>query len=168
MLDLEERLKIFFASAPQNIHPIQMIEISHSQMLKTYYLWKEPYYGSVKINGTTDVDVEPVHMEISLSGSNNDLDQKFEIKISTVDIQNEFRDALDSIPISTTEKVRIIYREYLSDDLNTEQAMTTLQAESISYVVGTCSIKAVSPRLNISRTGELYSPRDIPTLRGFL
>lgn len=168
MLDLEARLRVFFASAPQNIHVIPVLEISHSQMLKVYYLWKEPYFGSVKINGTTTVAVEPVHMEIKLAGTENDLDQKFEIKVSTVDIQNEFRDALDSIPLNTTEKVRVVYREYLSDDLNTEQASSILQAESISYVVGTASIMAVSPRLNISRTGELYNPRDVPMLRGFL
>lgn len=167
MLDLEERLKIFFASAPQNIHSLQMVEISHSQMPRVYYVWKEPFVGQVTINGSTVVDVAPIHMEIKLSGSSNNLDQKFEIRLSTVDIDNDFRNALDSIPIDTLEKVKIVYREYLSDDLTTEQAVSILQAESISYVIGGASITAVSPRLNISRTGELYNSRDIPMMRGF-
>jgi hypothetical protein len=168
MLDLETRLKVFFASAPQNIRSIQTLEISHPQMTPIYYLWREPYVGQTRINGTTMVDMIPQNFEIKLAGSSNDLDQKFEIRISTVDIENEFRNALDSIPINTTNKVTVIYREYLSDDLLTEQAKATLQAESISYAIGIANIVAVSPRLNISRTGELYNTRDIPTLRGFL
>ena len=167
MLDLESRLRVFFASAPQNVYPIQVIEISHSQMLQTFYLWKEPYNGSVRIDGTTTVAVQPVNMEIKLSGSGSDLDQKFEIRLSTVDIENIFRDAMDSIPINTAEKVRVVYREYLSDDLLNEQAKAILQVETVSYAIGGASIAAVSPRLNISRTGEVYSPRDIPMLRGF-
>ncbi len=167
MLDLEGRLKIFFASAPQNIRPIQMISISHSKMPKVYYLWKEPYVGSVTIDSTTVVQVLPLNLEIKLAGSGNDLDQRFEIRISTVDIENDFRNALDIIPINTLEKIKIVYREYLSDDLTSEQAKSTLQVESISYVIGGASITAVSPRLNVSRTGELYNNKDIPMMRGF-
>ena len=84
-----------------------------------------------------------------------------------MDIENEFRNALDVIPINTTEKVRVVYREYLSDDLLTEQTKAILQAESISYAIGACSITAVSPRLNVARTGELYNPKDVPMLRAF-
>jgi len=61
-----------------------------------------------------------------------------------------------------------VYREYLSDDLQGPQAVAVLQIESITYMLGAAGISAVSPRLNITRTGELYVPRDIPMLRGFL
>ena len=137
-------------------------------MPKVYYLWKEPYVGTIKINGTTNVSVQPLNLEVKLSGTGNNLDQKFEIRISTVDIENEFRNALDSIDINTTEKIKIVYREYLSDNLNEEQAVANLEAESISYVIGGASISAVSTRLNINRTGELYSTKAVPMLRGFL
>lgn len=168
MISLEEKLKIFFASAPQNIHSIQVLEISHSMMPKTYYVWREPRVDQIKINGSTIVTVTPLNIEIKLAGTFNNLDQKFEISIDTVDIENEFRDALDSIPIDTLEKIKIVYREYLSNDLNTEQAKATLQAESITYAIGSANISAVSTRLNINRTGELYSTKDVPMLRGFL
>jgi hypothetical protein len=62
----------------------------------------------------------------------------------------------------------IIYREFLSDDLAAPQATARLQAESISYVKGAANITAVSPRLNITRTGEIYDMRTVPMLRGFL
>ena len=167
MLDLETRLKTFFASAPQNIRSVPTIEISHSMMPQTYYLWREPYVAQTQINGDTLVTMIPQNIEIKLAGTANDLDQKFEIRLSTVDIENEFRNALDVIPINTTEKVRVVYREYLSDDLLTEQTKAILQAESISYAIGACSITAVSPRLNVARTGETYNTKDVPMLRAF-
>ena len=168
MISLEQRLKVFFASAPQNIYSIQVLEISHSMMPKTYYLWREPRFGQVRINGTTYVNVQPINIEVKLAGTSNNLDQKFEIRIDTTDIENEFRNALDVVPIATQEKIKIVYREYLSDDLTQEQAVANLQAESITYMIGAASISAVSTRLNINRTGELYSTKDIPMLRGFL
>jgi hypothetical protein len=70
--------------------------------------------------------------------------------------------------VDTTEKIRVVYREFLSDDLTAAQATAVLQAESISYSIGAAHISAVSPRLNMSRTGELYAPKEIPMLRGFL
>ena len=168
MISLEQRLKVFFASAPQNIYSIQVLEISHSMMPKTYYLWREPRFGQVRINGTTYVDVQPLNIEVKVAGTSNNLDQKFEIRIDTTDIENEFRDALDAIPVDTTEKIKVVYREYLSDDLTTEQAVANLQAESVTYMIGGASISAVSTRLNINRTGELYSTKDVPMMRGFL
>lgn len=168
MLDLKSRLKAFLASAPQNVRVVQTLEISHPDMPTTYHLWREPYIGTTVINGITTVTMTPQNIEIKLAGTTNNLDQKFDIKISTVDIENEFRDALDSIPVDTTQKVRVVYREYLSDDLTTEQTVAVLQAESISYTIGACSISAVSPRLNVTRTGETYNPKDIPMMRAFV
>lgn len=166
-LDLESRLRTFLASAPQTIWAIQTLEISHSAMSKTYHLWREPYAGQTVVNGVT-VAMQPCNIEIKLAGNEGHLDQRFDIRIGLVDIEDEFREQLDRIPVSTTEKIRIVYREYLSDDLATEQASAVLQAESISCTIGAASISAVAPRLNITRTGELYAPRDVPMLRGFL
>ena len=46
-LDIEQKLKVFLASAPQSIYPIPTVEISHSAMTKVYYLWREVYVGSI-------------------------------------------------------------------------------------------------------------------------
>lgn len=166
-LDLESRLRTFLASAPQGVWPIQTLQISHSAMSKTYHLWREPYAGQTVVDRIV-VDMQPCNIEIKLAGSEGHLDQKFDIRIGLVDIEDEFREQLDRIPVTTTEKIRIVYREYLSDDLASPQATAVLQAESISYVIGAASISAVSPRLNMTRTGELYTPKEIPMLRGFL
>ena len=162
-LDLEAKLKTFLASAPQTIHSIQTLELSHSAFTKTYHLWREPYAGVA--GGNT---MQPANIEIKLAGSEGHLDQKFDILIDTVDTDDTLRDEMDRVPLNTLEKIKITYREFLSDDLVDAQATVILQAESISFSIGAATISAVSPRLNITRTGEVYSPKDIPMMRGFL
>jgi hypothetical protein len=166
-LDLESRLKTFLASAPQTIHPIQTLEISHSAMSRSFHLWREPYKGTTYASGVA-MAMEPCNVEIKLAGSEGHLDQVFAIRISTVDDADTLRNELDRIPIATLEKIRVIYREYLSDDLTEAQATAVLQAESISYSIGAANISAVSPRLNVNRCGETYDLKSVPTLRGFL
>jgi hypothetical protein len=162
-LDLETALKTFLASAPQTLHAIPTLQISHSAMSQVWHLWREPYAGTA--GGYT---MTPCNFEVKLAGSPGHLDQKFDIRLGLVDIEDEFRNELDLIPVTTQEKIAVVYREYLSDDLVNAQATATLQVESISYVKGAASLSAVSPRLNVTRTGELYAPKDIPMLRGFL
>lgn len=162
-LDLESALKTFLASAPQTDHAIQTLQISHSAMSQVWHLWREPYVGTA--GGYT---MQPCNIEIKLAGSAGHLDQQFDIRLGLVDIEDTFRAELDLIPVTTLEKIAVVYREYLSSDLVNAQASATLQVESVSYVKGAATLSAVSPRLNITRTGELYAPKDIPMLRGFL
>lgn len=166
-LDLTARLRVFLASAPQTIHPVQTIEISHSAMTQAFCLWREPYAGTTYADGVAKAMIA-CNISIKLASSQGNLDQKFSISISTVDPANTLRNQLDLIPISTAEKILITYREYLCDDLATPQASAMLQAEAISYVRGAANITAVSPRLSMLRTGVVYSPRDFQMLRGFL
>lgn len=167
-LDIETRLKTWLASAPAAVRSVQTLEIRHSAMSKAYYLWREPYEGTI----TTEAGVRtvsPVHFEVKLAGAEGHLDQNFEIRLDTTDIEDEFREQLDRIPIDTAEKIVVIYREYLSDDLtDIVSGPATLQVEGVNFQLGAASISAVSPRYNITSTGERYVPRDIPMLRGFL
>jgi hypothetical protein len=168
-IDLEHRLRTWYASAPQATWPIQTLDISHSAMSKTFHCWREPYFGTTWLAGI-EREMDPCNIEIKLAGSSANLDQKFDIRLGLVDVdtQDVFRDELDRIPIDTQELIRLVYCEYLSDDLTAPQATVVLQAESISYVQGAASISAVSPRYNMQGTGELYTPKLFPMLRGFL
>lgn len=166
-LDLEHQLRVFLASAPQNIRSIQTIELSHPAMSKVWRLWREPYVGAITTEAGV-VEVLPANLDIKLAGTEGNLDQKFDINLDTTDINDEFRREMDLIPLDTTEKVRAVYREYLSDDLATVQTEAVLQVETVAYRIGAATLSAVSPRLNVTRTGENYIPRDIPMLRGFL
>lgn len=167
MLDLQSRLRLVLASAPQNIWQIETLQISHSAMTQTYHLWREPYPGTTYAGGPA-LTMRPCNMEIKKAGSEGHLDQKFDIRLDLTDSNDEFREQLDRIPVDTAEKIQIIFRVYLSDDLTDPQATAILQAESVSYAIGAANISAVSPRLNISRTGETYDFKSTPMLRGFL
>ena len=167
-LDLEARLRVFLAAAPQRVRSIPTIEISHSAMSKTYHLWREPYGGATTTETGQVVQMQGANFEISLAGEHGHLDQQFQIKLDTTDIEDAFREQMDRIPVDTLERVRVVYREYLSDDLTDPQAVAPLQVESVSYAIGAASISAVSPRLNVLSTGELYTPRDVPMLRSVL
>jgi hypothetical protein len=166
-LDLESRLRVFLASAPQNVRSIGVFEIAHSLMSQTWYLWREPTSGQVTTEDYDLVTVLPANITAELAGSPANLDQIYKIALGTVDIEDLFREELDRIPLDTTERVQLVYREYLSDDLTEPQAVVHLQVESLVCERGTVGIMAASPRFNVQRTGRVYSPRDIPMLRGF-
>jgi hypothetical protein len=166
-LDLEAKLRVFLASAPQAVHAIQVIEISHPSMSRTFWLWREPYASAVTIDGVPRT-VEPANIEIGLAGAQGHLDQIFQIRIGLADSMDVFRSEIDRIPVNTRVKATLVYREYLSDNLVEAQATARLQVESVSWMMGAASITASSPRLNATRTGELFSPKDVPMLRGFL
>lgn len=167
-LDLDSRLKRFLASAPQRIYPVQTMQISHSAMSRTYYLWREPRAGQITLDTGAVVTVESINMEIRLAGAANHLDQRYQILLDLADAQDRVRAELDRIPLDTHERIQVVYREYLSDDLAAIMAQATLQAESIAFAPGAATITAVQPRLSMTRTGEIYAPRDVPMLRGFL
>jgi hypothetical protein len=167
-LDVETRLKTYLVSAPAAVRSIKTVELSHSQMSQTYYLWQEPYEGTITTESGVRT-VQPVHFEIDWAGAEGHLDQAFDVRLDTTDIEDEFREELDRISVGTTEKIVMVYREYLSDDLaDIVAGPATLQVEAVSFKRGVASMSAVSPRFNTTRTGEIYGPRDIPMQRGFL
>lgn len=164
-LALQDQLKRFYASAPTNVRMIPVIEISHSDMTQTFYLWREPYSGSVTLDDLSVVTVEPVNFAVELSADEANIDQVFKVTLGNVDASDVFREQVDAISLNTTEKIKLIYREYLSDDLTTPQVTITLTVENVAYTNTTATLSAVSPRLNLNRTGETYNYKDIPMLR---
>lgn len=169
-LDQEQALREFFASAPQRKRRIEVVEISHSAMTKTFFLWREPVVGEV-ITEDGVRTVQPMNFEIERAGSERHLDQIYKIKLDTTveaNTEDEFHLELDRIPLDTDERIRCVLREYLSDDLTDMQTRAVLQVESVSHALGAATLTAASPRFNVTRTGEIYAPRDVPMLRNFL
>lgn len=166
-LDQEQQLREFFASAPQTKHRVPTLEIGHSAMTKTYYLWKEPFEGVITTEDGVRT-VQPLNFVEEIAGSEGHLDQVFELALDTTDAEDDFREEMARIPLETTERVRVVFREYLSDDLTEPLTRAALQVESIVYTVGAAKITAASPRFNVTRTGEVFAPREIPMLRRLL
>ena len=167
-IDIEQQLREFLASAPQTKYMIEVVSIAHSSLTKTYHLWKEPIAGAVVDENDNTLITQSTNINIALAGSADNLDQKFTVSIDTTDAENVLRNELDLIPLNTTEKIILVYRAYLSDDLTEPQAVQRLQVESITYNRGVASLSAVAPKLNVTRTGELYTFNRFPMLRGFI
>lgn len=167
-LDVEARLREFLASAPQTIYMIEVISIAHSDLTQTYNLWREPSDGGVVDEDDNVLSVRSTNFTVILAGTPDNLDQKFTVNIDTTDPDNLLRKELDRIPLDTTEKILLTYRAYLSDDLTEPQAVQVLQVESINYNRGTATLSAIAPKLNVNRTGELYTFGRFSMLRGFL
>jgi len=168
-LDVADRLRFFWASAPQRIYSVETMEISHSAMSKVYRFWHEREPGFITLETGEEVEVTPMNFEIRRAGSGPNLDQIYEIMLDTMDagVKNEFRAQMRLVPIDTKEFVRVVLRGYLSDDLTDVLERGVLQLESVNYKLGVARLRAISPRLNLSRTGELYVSREIPMLRSF-
>lgn len=144
-----------------------MLVISHSALARRFVFWQEPYAGKVVSDEYGTLDVQYAPMMLDLAGTEGNLDQEYRITLDTTDVQDEFRNQLDAIPINTTERIRIDILTFLSDDLTSQQEAATLQAETVSWVIGTATITAVAPRYNVLSTGELYEPGAVPMLRAF-
>ena len=165
--DLETRLREYFAVSPPALRTIGVLVISHSALTKRFVFWPEPYVGQVVSDEYGLLDVQYAPMMLDRAGSEGNLDQEFRITLDTTDVQDDFRDQMDAIPLNTAERIRIDILTYLSDDLTAQQESATLQAETVSWVVGTATITAVVPRYNVLSTGELYDPGVVPMLRAF-
>lgn len=164
-LDLETRLREFLASAPQRRYIVKVVSISHSAMTKTYHLWKESITGSVTDEDGVVLAVESSPIDVKLAGTPAHLDQAYTVTLSMADAADTMRRELDRIPLDTSERIAVVYREYLSDDLTEPQAVARLEVESIAHNRGAAVISAVAPRLNLNRTGELYTFSRFPSLR---
>ena len=172
MIDLEQKLRVFLASSPSRIRRVETLQLYHPNFTKTFHLWKEPYLGTTKYYNESDVlttaNMQPLNFKVSKGGSQANLDQKMTITIDVVDVEDEFREQMNRIPLSSEVPVYIWFREYLSDDLNNPQSEFKVQVESVTYSLGVATLQTVVPRLNTTRTGITYNTRDVPMLRGFL
>lgn len=165
---MEARLREFYASAPQTRYAVEVLELSHPDMTRAYVLWAEGAPGEVTNEAAEVLAVEPARFEIEPAGSEAHLDQVYEIALETADPEDTFRTEMDRIPLQTRELVRCVYRVYMSDALDELQGSAVLQVEEVAWKAGAARLRAVSPRFNVTRTGELYVPREIPMLRNFL
>lgn len=165
--DIEAALREYYATSPPALREIGVLVISHSALARRFVFWPEPYAGQVTSDEYGVLDVYYAPMLLERGGSEANLDREFRITLDTTDVQDDFREQLDAIPLATSERIRIDILTFMSNDLTLQQEAATLQAETISWVMGTATITAVVPRYNVLSTGELYEPGVVPMLRAF-
>lgn len=147
-----------------------LVEISHPAWSKTYRIVQNHADGiTVQHEDTFSYDYEYVPLTIQRGNNSDDLDQ--EITIGVGDLGEMFPKELDAARASQYSKVRprLNYREYNLSDL-TKPQVTILDLEVTDYepkkegAVFVCRAK----QMNLTKTGEVYTLDNTPTLRGFV
>ncbi len=160
----------WLSGSPDDVR-LQCVEISHPAWSKVYRIVQNHADGiTVQHEGGLTFAYEYVPLTIQKGSNSDDLDQ--EITIGVGDLGEDFPKELDAIRASVNySKVRptLNYREYNLSDL-TKPQVTILGLEATDYepkregAVFVCRAK----QMNLTKTGEIYTLDNTPTLRGFV
>lgn len=160
----------FFLKSNRSVIQFELIEISHPQLSKTYYLCRNHRDGvTVTLEDSSSQFFEYRPLSIKASGARDNLDTG--ITISLGDLGELIPQELDNIDAADNFKTYPIctYRTYASTDLTTPLVGPfKFEVASISADEKGSTMDAKAPGLNVNSTGELYRIDRFPMLRGFL
>lgn len=162
-----EKYENYLRNNPAGERIVEVVEISHSAFSESSFICKEPGGLNVTLENGQQVFADGINMSIKRANSRDDLDEKYDFDFS--DVNGTLQDKTNEIPLSTTEKVKIIYRVYMSDNLDSVAlGPVRMEAINIAFKSGFASARAQSPSLVESRTGNLYTYERFPALKAFL
>jgi hypothetical protein len=160
----------FFLNAGSNVAELELLEISHPNFTKTYYLVRNAVNGvTVTLEDSTSQEFEYYPLQITPVGSGDDLDQVLRIQLG--DLGTLLPQELDAVSAAGGfgTKPTLKYRTYRSDDLSAPlYGPITLEISALTFKKEGAAFEAHAPRLNSTATGELYTTSRFPMLRGFI
>jgi hypothetical protein len=161
----------FFLNSGSNIVELELIEISHPNFTKTYYLVRNAIDGvTVTLEGGLGSKAfEYYPLQITPVGSGDDLDQVLKVQLG--DLGELLPQELDAIFTANGFGIKptLIYRTYRSDDLTAPlYGPLRFEINNISFKAEGAVFEATAPKLNTAATGELYTTNRFPMLRGFI
>jgi len=159
-----DELKELLVNYPRGKYTIETIELSHSQMSKTYYLTREPFGVTAKLETGVTVTFAGTTMSITQQATRDDLEQTFTLVLP--DLDNVIDDELARIPYDSDESIVFVYRQYLSDNLEEPALIYTLEVLDVTQAKGRCTLRIGASQLNWFRTGLTYNFTDFPMLLG--
>lgn len=162
-----EKYENYLRNNPAGERIVEVVEISHSAFSESIFICKEPGGLSVTLENGQNVFADGVNMRVKRANSKDDLDEKYDFDFS--DVNGNLQNKTKEVPLNTTEKVKIVYRAYMSDNLDAiALGPVIMEATNIAFKSGSASAKAQSPSLVESRTGTLYTYERFPALKAFL
>lgn len=160
----------FFLNSKSSIVQLELLEISHSDFTQTYRIVRNATNGvSVTLETSAQAFFTYYPLRIENNGAKDDLDQSFTFTLG--DLGELLPKELDAVASANgfSEKPRVVYRTYRSDDLTKPLfGPILLEVESFAFNREGASFTAKAPSLNINKTGEVYRLERFPMLRGFL
>lgn len=160
----------FFLNSSRAVVQLQLLEISHPSFSTTYRKVRNARLGvTVTHEDDDDYDYDYLPMKITPLAVRDDLDTGISVQFG--DLGETLPKELDLIHSDDTYDTppTVKYRTYRSDDLSAPlYGPLTLQIRSVTAGKEGASFEAKAPRLNYGKTGEIYSMRRFPMLRGFV
>lgn len=114
-------------------------------------------------------EYEYVPMQIERLGTGTDMDQALRVTIG--DVGMILAQQLELIDFYNANAIKPIvrYRAYRSDNLTLPLTQTPaiLEMKRVMFNRQGASFEAVSPYLNVGKTGIVYTTKDFPTMKAF-
>lgn len=163
-------LNAFFFNSPASVIQLELLEISHPNFSQTYRIVRNAVAGVTVTHEDASVRAYTYYpARIKANGDKADLDSSIQVDLG--DLGDTFPNEMDLIAAANGFGIKPIvkYRTYRSDDLT--QPLTgplTLEVKQFSHNGDGLSFEAAAPRVNVNKTGEVYSLDRFPMLRGFV
>lgn len=159
----------FFLNRTVDIYQLECIELSHPSFINTYRVVRNDDRGVYVQHkeGSGQFYYEYLPLTIQRSGMLGDLDQTLTVSVSGLGdiLPDEFERVLEGQFADV--KPTVNYRLYSSDNLNTPiHYLLGLQLAGVSMNNKAVTFKAESPRLNTSKTGDIFSLDRFSGLKG--
>lgn len=159
----------FYLNGSSSVVKLELCEISHPSFTKTYYVVRNAISGvTVKLETGAWQLFDYYPMQITPTGSDNDLDQS--LKITLGDLGELLPTEMDACSAAGTFTIKptLIYRTYRSDDLTTVMdGPNRFVVSNLAFNQDGGTFEAGAPNLNNSRTGEVYDMNRFTPLKGF-
>lgn len=165
----------FFLNTSSSVVQLELLEISHPSFSQTYRIVRNAIRGvTVTLEDSSVHTFDYYPAKIVPTGNANDLEQTLQIQfgdlgqVVPLEIDRVILMTSGGLPTSTI-KPTVLYRTYRSDDLSAPLAGPyRFQVNNIAFKKEGATLQCTAPRMNLNRTGEVYSMDRFPMLRGFL
>lgn len=166
MSDLTE----FFLGSPSAVAELECIDITHPDFTRDYHIVRNHMAG---VTVTLETLVERTYtfypLIVKPTGFRDDMEQGFQVILG--DLGDLLPMELQAVKLADSFSVHpeFTYRSYRSDDLSQPLfGPVKLEIRKVKQTSEGATFLAQAPRMNDSRTGELYRLDRFPMLRGLL
>lgn len=160
----------FFLNSTRADVQLELLEISHPNFSKTYYICRNHRDGvTVTLEDSSVKFFQYLPTKITKNRSTDDLDTG--LQVSFGDLGQLIPQELDRIEAADNFKVypTCKYRTYSSNDLTVPLlGPFTFQIKAFTDNRKGATFQATAPVVNANKTGELYRIDRFPMLRGFI
>lgn len=164
------QLSQFFLGSSLSLYQYDLLEISHPNFTQTYYIVRNAMRGLVVTHegGVGPFTYVYYPMRLTPAGNGNDLGQSINIVLG--DLGDIIQKEVEAVTVANGMNTRPVckFRTYRSDILSFPlSGPLVLEISAITTADEGNSFEAHAPKLNNSRTGQIYDLDTFPMLRGF-